>query len=71
MGIAHRISPRDSIETVVGADVSEHEKLVSDKKKELESLGCLIMNTVSNFMPSHSDGTVKVTHIYYRRLLSV
>lgn len=68
MGIAHRISARDSIETVVGA---EHEKLVNDKKKELESLGGLIMNTVSSFMPSHSDGTVKVTHIYYRKLLSV
>ena len=72
MGIAQEILSRDSIHTIVTPASQEltHTANVDAFVASLDAKKYLLIK-VENVpdMPSHSDGTVKVTHVYYREVL--
>lgn len=73
MGIAQKIDPRDAIETVVTpkTNPSQHLSDVASAVASIQSKKYHIIKTENTEMPSHLDGTVLVTHIYYREVLPV
>lgn len=71
MGLAQEIKPRDSIETIVTATTQavEHANKVNAFLEKMQANKYHVIRREDLEMPSVADGTVKVTHIYYREVL--
>lgn len=68
MGLAQKMPKRDSVDTLTCIDQNERDTKVNARVAELKAKGFHIINVEDYDMPSFSDNTVKVTHIYYREV---